>query len=165
MMPYLIPRIGGASAATIILSAVLFNLPSAAMAQASPGAMPAAKATSTKKSTPANTSVEARIKSLHDGLQITSAQEPQWQTVADVMRENAKTTGALIEERAANGKTMTAIDDLHSYEAITEAHVAGVKKLIPAVEALYSTMSDAQKKNADAVFSHRTRPSPAKKVG
>ena len=68
-------------------------------------------------------------------------------------------------ERAAKAKTMTAIDDLHSYEAITEAHVESVKRLIPAVEALYATMSDAQKKNADAVFSHRVQRATAKKSG
>ena len=165
MMLHLIPRIGSTSTAAIILGAVLFILPSAAMAQASPAPAPAAKATPAKKATPANNPVEARVKSLHDGLQIATAQEPQWQAVADVMRDNLKTTGALIEERAANAKTMTAIDDLHSYEAIAEAHVAGLKKLIPAVEALYATMSDAQKKNADAVFSHRPQRSPPKKSG
>jgi hypothetical protein len=81
------------------------------------------------------------------------------------MRDNAKTTGALIEERATKAKTMTAIDDLRSYEAISEAHTAGVKKLIPAVDALYATMSDAEKKNADAVFGHRVQRATAKKTG
>jgi protein CpxP len=162
-MPYLAPRIGSTFTAVIILGAAILILPTAAMAQASPA--PAAKATPAKKATPTNNSVETHIKSLHDALKITAAEEPQWQAVADVMRDNAKTTGALIEERAAKGKTMTAIDDLHSYEAITEAHVAGVKKLIPAVEALYATMSDAEKKNADAVFGHRVQRETAKKSG
>src|ERR1700687_5213678 len=156
IMPYLAPRIGSTFIAVIILGAALLILPSAAMAQASPAPAPAAKAPA-KKATPANNSVEARIKSPHDALKITAAQEPQWQAVADVMRDNAKTTRSLIEERTAKVKTMTAIEDLHSYEAIIEAHVAGVKKLIPAVETLYATMSDAEKKNADAVFSHRVQ--------
>jgi len=162
-MPYLGPRIGSTFTAVMILGTALLILPSAAMAQASPA--PPAKAMPAKKAMPANNSVETHIKSLHDALKITAAEEPQWQAVADVMRDNAKTTGALIEERAAKAKTMTAVDDLHSYEAITEAHVAGVKKLIPAVEALYATMSDAEKKNADAVFGHRVQRATAKKTG
>jgi protein CpxP len=160
-MPYLAPRIGSTFIAAMTLGAALLILSSAAMAQASPA--PAAKAMPAKKAAPANNSVETHIKSLHDALKITAGEEPQWQAVADVMRDNAKTTGALIEERAT--KTMTAIDDLHSYEAITEAHTAGVKKLIPAVEALYATMSDAEKKNADAVFGHRVQRATAKKTG
>ncbi len=159
-MPFPIHRIGRTLTTAVIVGTALI-LPSAAIAQASPA--PAAKTMSTKKSTPANDAVEVRIKSLHNALKITPAEEAQWQAVADVMRDNAKTTGALIEERTANAKAMTAIDDLHSYEAIAEAHVAGVKKLIPAVDALYANMPDAQKKNADAVFSHRVQRATAKK--
>jgi len=158
-MFHLTPRIGSAFTAAIILGAVLFILPSAAMAQASPAPEPTAKAM------PADSRVEAHIKSLHNALHITAAQEPQWQAVAEVMRDNAKTTRALVEERTAKAKTMTAIDDLHSYAAIADAHAAGIKKLTPAFEALYATMSDAQKKNADVVFRHRPRPSPPKKSG
>jgi periplasmic protein CpxP/Spy len=162
-MPYLAPRIGSTFTAAMTLGAALLILPSAAVAQASPA--PAAKAMPAKKAAPANNSIEAHIKSLHDALKITAGEEPQWQAVADVMRDNAKTTGALIEERAAKVKTMTAVDDLRSYEAITEAHTEGVKKLIPAVDALYAAMSDAEKKNADAVFAHRVQRATAKKTG
>jgi len=158
MMLHLPSRIGSAFTAAAMLGAALFMLPAAALAQAAPPA-PAAKAT------PADDRVEARIKSLHQQLGITAAQEPQWQAVAGVMRDNAKTIGALIEQRQANVKTMTAIDDLNAYAAIADAHAANVKKLIPAFSALYATMSDAQKKNADAVFSHRPRPPHPKKPG
>jgi hypothetical protein len=157
MMLNLSPRLSRALAATAIVGAVLFTLPSAAMAQAS-----AAPAT-TGKTTRADR-VEARIKSLHDTLQITATQEPQWQAVAEVMRDNAKTTGALIAERVTNAKTMTAVDDLHSYEAIADAHAAGVKKLTAAFETLYASLSDAQKKKADEVF-RQQRPLQPKKSG
>ena len=60
---------------------------------------------------------------------------------------------------------MNAVDDLHSYEAIADAHAAGVKKLMTAFETLYASLSDAQKKNADAVFRHRPHPSRPKKTG
>jgi hypothetical protein len=158
MILHLTPRIGNAFTAATILGAVLFILPADAVAQASPPTAPAAK------SAPAN-HVEARIGSLHDALRITSAQEPQWQAVAEVMRDNAKTTGALIKERVAKAKTMTAVDDLHSYEAIADAHAAGLKTLTATFETLYASLSDAQKKSADAEFRRRAPRSPQKKSG
>ena len=151
------PRIYRALIAATVLGAALFVVPSGAMAQASPA--------SAAHATPTNPHVEARIKSLHDALHITAAQEPQWQVVADVMRDNAETTGALIEQRAAKTKTMTAIDDLHAYEAIADAHAAGVKKLAAAFETLYASLSDAQKKDADAAFRRRPRPARRKTAG
>ena len=157
MTLHLTSRLSGAFAAATILGAALFMLPAAALAQAAPAPAPAAKAA------PAYPHVEARIKSLHDALHITAAEEPQWQAVADVMRDNAQTTGALIKERAAKAKTMTALDDLQSYEAITDAHAAGVKKLTAAFETFYASLSDAQKKDADAAFRLRPRPTRPKK--
>ncbi len=50
---------------------------------------------------------------------------------------------------------MTAVDDLRSYSAITDAHAEGLKKFIPVFEALYASMSDAQKKNVDTLFHNR----------
>jgi periplasmic protein CpxP/Spy len=152
-------RISSAAIAATIFGVVLFVLPSTAMAQVPPAAAPGPAATPT----PAPARVEARIKSLHDALHITAAQEPQWRAVADVMRDNAKTTGTLIRDRAAKAKTMTAIDDLHAYEAIADAHAAGVRKVATAFETLYASLSDAQKKAADAAF--RRRPPKPKKSG
>ncbi len=155
MMLHFSPRLSSGFAAAAILAAVLCTLPSAAMAQASPAPAPAAKTTRADL-------VEARIKSLHDALAITAAQEPQWQAVAEVMRDNAKTTRALIRERLAKAKTMTAVDDLRSYGAIADAHAAGVKKLTAAFETLYASLSDAQKKQADEAFRRRVPVRPKK---
>jgi hypothetical protein len=163
MMLSLIPRLSSTFAAAVILGAVTLVLPSAAMAQAAAPA-PATKAMPAAKAMRASP-VEARIKSLHGTLQITPAQEPQWQAVADVMRDSAKTTGTLIEERAAKAKTMTAVEDLHAYSAIADAHAAGVRKLTTAFETLYAALSDAQKKKADAAFSRRPQRTQAKKAG
>ncbi len=107
--------------------------------------------------------VEARIKALHDELKITPAEEPQWSAVAAAMRDNAKSTGALIAERAKKTKSMSAVENLRTYEAIAKAHLDGIEKLLPAFEALYAVMPEAQKKNADLVFNRRpTRPRTTK---
>ena len=112
-----------------------------------PGPVIAAKASSEDR-------VEARIKDMHAKLKITKAQEDQWAKVARVMRDNAKTMDALTQARLekAKTKTMTAIDDLKSYGEITGAHEDGIKKFIPVFTTLYGSMSDAQKKDADALF-------------
>jgi protein CpxP len=99
--------------------------------------------------------VEARIKELHAKLNITQAQEDLWTNVTQVMRDNAQTVDALIKVRSENAKTMTAIDDLKSYGNVADAHAEGLKKFIPVFGALYASMSDTQKKNADTIFRSR----------
>lgn len=96
--------------------------------------------------------IETRITSLHTRLQITSAQESLWQPVAQIMRENANTMQTLLHEREAGASHMSAIDDLHAYARIAEAHADGIRKLTPAFESLYNSMSDVQKRNADQIF-------------
>ena len=98
--------------------------------------------------------VETRIKNMHAKLKITEAQEVQWTKLTEVMRDNAKAMDALTQTRVDNAKTMTAVDDLKSYGEITEAHAAAMKKFTPAFSDLYDTMSEAQKKDADALFRH-----------
>jgi hypothetical protein len=108
--------------------------------------------------------VEARITMLHAKLAITPAQEPAWQTLTQVMRANEQTMEALTKARADHAQTLTAVDDLKSYAEITTAHAEGLKKFIPAFEALYGSMSDAQKAQADTLFRgpQHTRPAAKK---
>jgi hypothetical protein len=98
--------------------------------------------------------VEARITDMHAKLKITQAQEDQWAKVVQVMRDNEKAIEPLIKSRKENTKTMTAVDDLKSYGDITDAHADGIKKFTPVFATLYGGMSDAQKKEADALFRH-----------
>jgi LTXXQ motif family protein len=156
-----------------LLTALAFGLPTAASAQttntvtpgqsAAPATAPAAKT----KTRHTRGGVEQHIAELHQKLKITPDQEAQWNQVADVMRQNAASVAAAIKDRAASAKTMNAVDNLQSYEKIAEAHEQGIEKLIPPFQALYSSMSDAQKKNADTVFraSAQRRASRAKKAG
>jgi protein CpxP len=99
--------------------------------------------------------VEKHIKDLHGTLGITPAEEPQWNKVAETMRENATDLDRAIDKRDAAVASATAIDNLSSYGDIIQAHANGVKKLANAFSGLYSAMSDDQKKVADEVFSHR----------
>jgi hypothetical protein len=93
--------------------------------------------------------VEANISILHQKLQITPAQEAQFSAVANVMRENARAEASAPRQPPANA---TAVDDLRAYIQYGEVELADLKRLLPALEALYSTLSPTQKKTADAVF-------------
>jgi len=108
--------------------------------------------------------VEARITMLHAKLAITAAQEPAWQNLTQVMRDNEQTMEALTKARADKTKSMTAVDDLKSYAEITTAHAEGLKKFIPVFETLYGSMSDAQKAQADTLFRGPHHPRPAAKT-
>ena len=59
----------------------------------------------------------------------------------------------LVAERTTTPpQTLTAVQDLKSYEKFTQAHADGLKNLIASFEGLYTSMTDEQKKNADEVF-------------
>ncbi|MGH2443134.1 MAG: Spy/CpxP family protein refolding chaperone [Chloroflexota bacterium] len=139
-------------------AAALLAAPAAVLAQGSPTPSTAAAAKAAVSSR-----IEQRIKSLHKRLKITAAEEPQWAAVADAIREDAQTVGTLVLERREKATTMNAVDDLRAYQAITEAHAAGIAKLVSAFEALYTAMSPEQQKNADAVFAKSRHRSAAKR--
>ena len=88
---------------------------------ATPASAPAAKAGHERN-------VEDRIAYLHTQLKITSAQESQWNTFADVMRNNGETMGQLFQQRKAN-TNLSALDDMKQYATIAQAHADGMKKL------------------------------------
>jgi hypothetical protein len=57
---------------------------------------------------------------------------------------------------------MTAVDAVKSYAAVIEAHEVGMNKFVPAFQALYESMSNAQKKTADSMFESRVMTAAAK---
>ena len=136
----------------LVISAVAF-LVIIAFAMANPSsAVSADPAQKTSARTSKVDRTEARIKDLQAKLKITPAQEELWNKVTQVMRDNAKTMDTLIQTRFEKAKTMTTVEDLKSYSEITQAHADGLKNFIPVFEALYASMSDDQKKDADTLF-------------
>jgi periplasmic protein CpxP/Spy len=154
--------IAGAAFAALLGATLLVPPPLAAQApppQAAPEVAPAPPSPQRPVPRPprpprqrAAARVETQIRNLHAALKIAPSQEPQWNAVAAIMREEARTFDRFERERAASGPTMTAVANLRSYAAIAEAHADEMKRLVPAFEALYATMPETQKKNADAVF-------------
>ena len=98
-------------------------------------------------------SVDQRIVSLHTALMITPAEEANWTSVAQTMRDNEAQMQKLVaDQKALAPHSVNAVDDLQTYERFTEAHVQGLKALIASFETLYNTMPDDQKLVADQVF-------------
>ena len=96
--------------------------------------------------------IEQRITDLHDRLQITPAQRPQWDQFILVMRDNAQTMDQTFQHRVQTISAMTATENLQSYALLASTNAQDVQKLVPAFQALYDTMSESQKRMADQVF-------------
>ena len=128
-------------------------LAQAAPSEAPPASAPEESASAAAKANAAvGATVEAHINAMRRQLHITPAEETQWNALAQVMRDNAHAIADLREEGTEQAKSMTAIEHIKAYAAITDAQAAGIHKFLPAFQALYDTMSDAQKKSADALF-------------
>lgn len=171
------PIARAATAAAILLGTIVLVNPlfaaSGGLSQAAAAKVPAPREQVAQAASPdamaspapepaANSAVEARIKDLHKRLHITEAQRTQWDALADVMRENAQAMADLQKQRAADAKSMNAVDVVKSYAEVIQAHEDGMKKFIPAFEALYNSLSDAQKKVADSMFRSRAQTSAVK---
>ena len=74
--------------------------------------------------------VEASISTLHQRLQITPAQESQFNAVANAMRENARAEASAPQQPAPGA---SAVDDLRAYIRYSEVELAGLKKMLPAL--------------------------------
>ena len=150
-----------------IAAAIIIGLSGFAAMAATPlaGDPTLTESTATIKGKPANyeaaTTIEQRIKDMHAKLLVTPLQQPQWDAFAAVMRDNARDREQTFHQRVNTMSNMTAPENMQSYAQITMGHAQDMQKLVPAFQALYDTMSDSQKKNADQVFrddAHRGKP-------
>jgi hypothetical protein len=131
---------------TAFLGGIAFS--NAAFAQAAttpPAAMSSSDATAE--------TVDQRIVSLHDKLQITANEEANWMPVAQTMRDNAEAMKKLVAaKKAQSPANMTALEDMMNYQAFAQAHVDGLKRLNSTFKTLYEAMPDPQKAIADETF-------------
>jgi len=144
-------------------AAALLFLPVAALAQSSPTPAAAPQvAPPPALSSPiaghpvagrnAEERVERRITELRAQLRITPAEQQQWDQFAGVMRENARDMDQIFIQRAQQLGSMTALQNMQSYEQLADAHAQHLQKLVAAFQSLYEAMPDQQKQLADQVF-------------
>ncbi len=143
--------------------AALLALPGVAFAQSTSAPVPAPVtpppaasasplATQPAPGNNAEQRVETHIKQLHAQLRITPAEQPQWDRFAQVMRENARDMDQAFMQRAQQYPTMTAVQNMQSYQQIAEAHAQHLQKLVPAFDNLYNAMPEQQQRLTDQVF-------------
>jgi protein CpxP len=96
--------------------------------------------------------VEQHIQDLQTKLQITPQQKAQWDRFTAVMRENAQDMDKLYQARAQAIDSMSAEANMKSYAEMAEHHAQDVRRLVPAFDTLYASMSSSQKQAADQVF-------------
>jgi hypothetical protein len=96
--------------------------------------------------------VERRIAELRTQLRITPAEQQQWDQFAGVMRDNARDMDQIFIQRAQQLGSMTALQNMQSYEQLADAHAQHLQKLVSAFQSLYEAMPDQQKQLADQVF-------------
>ncbi len=113
------------------------------LAQAGPGSRGAPAAQS------GGSDVDRQVADLKKQLKITPQQEPQFNAFAEVMRKNAQDADALMRQAP---QTQNAVEGLKQAQQFTETQAEGMKRLVPALQALYDSLSDPQKKVADRVL-------------
>jgi hypothetical protein len=96
--------------------------------------------------------IEGRIASLKIELKITDAQAPQWDRFADTLRATAKSMNGMYQQMMQSGVTGTLPARLDRQDAMLSAHLASLRALKEAVEPLYGSFSDEQKKVADSMM-------------
>ena len=96
--------------------------------------------------------VEQRIAQMHRRLRITPEQEPAWNAFAQTMRDNATKSAQAYRQHASAVGTMSAVDNLRMFAQIEQERAQGLQALLSSFEALYGSLSDDQKKTADAIF-------------
>ena len=78
---------------------------------------------------PAAGNVEQRITQLHTQLKITPDEESKWNGVAQAMRDNASNMEKLVaEKRQQAPQSMTAVQDLQTYQDFTQQHLDGLAR-------------------------------------
>lgn len=154
-----VPRLASSVALAALMTATLLASPVSAQSPA-PAKPPAAAAATSNKPE----SVEQRIVSLHEAMKVTADQEAKWVPVATAMRENAAAMEKLVAtKRGQTPESLTAVEDLNTYQEFAQAQVDGLKKLTAAFKTFYDSMPAEQKKNADVVFQKYGTPNtPAK---
>ncbi|MGD9967503.1 MAG: Spy/CpxP family protein refolding chaperone [Hyphomonadaceae bacterium] len=97
--------------------------------------------------------VDARLAGMRASLAITPAQESAWAAYADAYRAHAgrmQTMMSGMHERA-EAAPISIPQRFQRHDAMMAQHMSVMQPLRAAIEALYATLSDEQRTNADAL--------------
>lgn len=120
------------------------------LVQATPKGQPRDSPAQTQAQPPGNQEVEGQIADLRRRLNITTAQQAQFDALAQVMRQNAQEMDKLAAQQP-RGKA-SAVEAVRSAQQVAQEDAAALGRLLPPLEALYGTLSDQQKRTVDQLF-------------
>lgn len=139
------PALAAALSTALLLSAATRSWAALSADASPPGSVSPSLLLAQAPAAPAP-NIEANIAQLHQRLQITPAQEPQFNALANVMRQNARMMSGT---PPANPNAVEALRLAIQYG---QQEIDGMRRLLPALQALYASLSPAQQQTADAVF-------------
>jgi len=96
--------------------------------------------------------VEGHIACLRTEIQITDAQLPQWNAFADVLRKNAKVMSEARGKMMPAATAMSAPDRMDQEVKKLTEQLEATKATSAATRALYTALTDVQKKTADELL-------------
>ena len=146
------PLIPAAVLAAALSSAGLATVtPHAAHAQAAAPAAPAPR--------PMRPShIDGRLAFLKAELKITPAQEPQWDRVAQALRQNDQERREAFEQMRANrDQPHNALQHLEMRARLSAQRAQQTDRFLAAFRPLYDSLSDVQKKSADDLMAPHWR--------
>jgi hypothetical protein len=100
--------------------------------------------------------LDARIAFLKTALQITPAQEPAFDALVKVIRDNSAERSQLHQSlHAGAGAPKSTIDRLELHAKLAELHAKHLEAFVAAFKPLYDGLSDDQRKAADDLLAPR----------
>jgi LTXXQ motif family protein len=97
--------------------------------------------------------VEGRIAALRTELKITEAQAPQWNRFADALRTTASSMNDMHKAMMTPDTSEKSLPErMAAREQRMASHLASLKAVREALQPLYATFSDEQKKVADRIL-------------
>lgn len=152
----------GAAGPAVLAQAL--ESPAPAPAVGATESAPAARAKSERRFRLPSERVEARLAYLRTALKITDAQQPQWESFANVLRQHARDMDERIKERRAKGPhargsrpSLTAVERLERTQQRMQERSAKLGEVIAAAKPLYAALSAEQKEVADQMLSRHGR--------
>lgn len=123
--------------------------PQPAQAQSPAGQSPAGQTPAAGK--PAQDPVAAHLADVKKQLNITNAQQSQFDQFANVVKQNAQAVEAAMQKAQQNAER-SAVESLRTAADFAQTEADNLKRLVPAFETLYSSLSAEQKRLADGLF-------------
>jgi periplasmic protein CpxP/Spy len=162
-----IAKSGGLAAAVLAVPTAGFantsvetrTLARSEVAEATPRSAPQRQTQPPQPAPPAagDQTVERQITDLRRKLNITPAQQAQFDALAQAMRQNAEAMSTLAQQEPQNAKP-NAVEAIRAAGRFAGAEAEGLKQLLPPLQALYESLSDQQKRAADQVFASSPEP-------